>query len=619
MGAGLNAQKAAPDPTSSLNTFLIICEWVFILSAIGLWMAVRTYHPLMNFGLGLWAGAWVARWLRLRKLTRLTPLDLPILAFFASVAIGRWAAPNQWDAAARALLFLGAIGLYYAVVNSDLRTLTVVCFGFLAGAAVFGIYFATQHPWAEQPAKFELLQKAGLFLNRAVPDLAQYKPHPNVVAGLVAMGLATWSALFYHQITSQIRQPITTRQAGRWVALLIIGAVLLFAMVMTQSRSAWLATAGTVALGMAWPLAGWLAKRVGLGQWVVYAIGLGIGLAIVAGVIFAQPQLISTALGTLPGPNSVVSRVEIYGQVWRLAQDTPFTGGGLAAFPGLYSTYVLSVPSLYLTHAHNSFLNILLEQGWLGGISFLVIVFGTAIFALPRLERLDSGWSSLVGAGCLGAVAVLLQGLGDATLVASRVTPFLFLPAGLVFASPSWQRIPVRQWVISAVPLVVLMGTALVFVWPVSAQWQANLGAVAQNRVLLTAWPTNEWDTGENVTLLAPAEAHLKQALVIAPDNDTALYRLGMIAMLKQDWPQAASYLQTAQAHDPHRHVLTKTLGYTYAWLGDFEKAQPLLLSLPETRDELAIYAWWWNERMARPNLSQNAILLLKRMSESTP
>ena len=46
---------------------------------------------------------------------------------------------------------------------------------------------------------------------------------------------------------------------------------------------------------------------------------------------FAAPNLATLALGTLPGPNSAISRTELYGQVWRLAQATPFTGGGLAA------------------------------------------------------------------------------------------------------------------------------------------------------------------------------------------------------------------------------------------------------------------------------------------------
>jgi hypothetical protein len=89
--------------------------------------------------------------------------------------------------------------------------------------------------------------------------------------------------------------------------------------------------------------------------------------------------------------------------------------------------------------------------------------------------------------------------------------------------------------------------------------------------------------------------------------------------MNEQDWPKAAGYLQPVYDQQPLRRGLTKSLGYTYTWLGEFDKAQQLLVLLPETRNELTVYTWWWNERMQRPDLSQNATALLRRIRESTP
>lgn len=618
MGASLTAQPAAsPRPAIWLDNLLIVSEWAFVLAAAGLWAAFKTYHPFMNAGVGLWAGSWVARWLRTGKLSRFTPLDLPMLGFCISLGAGWWAAPDQLDATARAFLFLGAIGIFYSVANSGLRTLQVVCIGFMAGMAVFGVYFATQQQWAEEPAKFLPLQAIGLALNKAVPDLGLYKPHPNVVVGVVAIAMAIWLVLFYFYFFSRIRPPFQGRWIGAFVAYLLLGAVLAFSLVMTQSRTAWLAVAGAVGLGLWALVARALARLVRTPARIVFCVGLAIVLGVGLGVLWAQPELLTRALGTLPGPNSAVSRIEIYKQVWWLAQDTPFTGGGLGSFPGLYSTYILSVPSLYLTHAHNAFLNVLLEQGWLGAASFAIIILVASFVALPRLTQVDSQFAPLIVAGGLGVVVIVLQGMGDATLVASRVMPFLFFPAGLVFAGPA-PNAPTKsvknRWIWFAVPIAAVAGVALLYQQPLRAQWYANLGAVEQNRIALISWPTNEWDTGEQAGLLGAAESLFEKSLTLNPNNETALFRLGLIRVARQDWQRAAQFLQSAYDLNPNRRGLIKNLGYTYAWLGDYDTGRNYLTLIPEARDELSIYIWWWNERAHRPEQSQNAINMLGRM-----
>ena len=169
--------------------------------------------------------------------------------------------------------------------------------------------------------------------------------------------------------------------------------------------------------------------------WVGLAVG-GVGAAV---VLKAQPQLLTRALGSLPGPtNTAMNRLELFGQVWRLAQDTPLTGGGLGAFPALYSTYILDIPVLLLTHAHNAYLNLLVEQGWAGLVAYgltLTVAGWTATRALARpVSSEGAGTRALLAAGAAGLVIVAVQSLGDGTLVASRAIPFLFVPAGLVAA-----------------------------------------------------------------------------------------------------------------------------------------------------------------------------------------
>lgn len=595
-----------------LDKFLIASEWGFGLLAVGLWVGSKTYHPYMNAGIGLWAGTWVARWLRIGRLSRPTPADVPLIGFAVSAVIAAWIAPNQSDALARLALFAGAIGLYYVVANAGGRALLRFCYGFISAASLFGLYFASQHAWIAQPAKFESLQRIGLFLNARVPFLGFHDPHPNVVGAFLAVATGIWLALFAQQLFAWRRSGFA--RPVEILGLSGLGAVLLFGLLMTQSRAGWLAVAGAPALGGAWRVAGWIARRASLPQWAVFWIGIGFAAGVIAGVLLSQGGVLTTALGTLPGPNSTVNRLDIFGQVWRLAQDTPFTGGGLGSFPGLYSTFVLSVPPLYLTHAHNSYLNVLVEQGWLGAAAYTVCLFLVGWFGLQRLNALGAEDGRLATAGLLGLAVVMLNGLADATLVASRVAPVVLVPAGLAVCGSSlndraWKK---WQWWLAAAVAVAL--GVLLMNRPLLAQWHANLGALAQDKVALENWPTGEWDDGSRADQLAPAVQEFEAALAIEPTNHTALVRLGLAAMTRLDFQGAAGLLQNAYDADPGQRVVVKTLGYARLWQGDYSRAASLLATIPEAPDELKIYGWWWLNKRNRSDLAKYAAAMAGRM-----
>lgn len=603
------SQPAAP-ASDRLDTFVTVCEWLFLVTAIGLWVAFKSYHPFMNAGLGLWLGTWVARWLRLGQPTRFTPVDLPLLGFGASLFIAQWVAPQPLDALARLALLIGAVGLFYSLVNSHPRTLAFFCVVFVVLSALFGLYFASQHPWADQPAKIALLQKIGIWLQARSPSLRVYDPHPNVVAGMLAVAVAIWLTIEWNLVRSLKNAQAWLKLVG-WTAL---GLVLGFGFLMTQSRAGWLAVAGALGLAVIWLVSGWLTRLIKLPQWAIFWMSVAFGFGILLGILLSQPQLVTLAFGNLPGPNSSVSRIEIYGQVWRLAQDTVFTGAGLGSFPGLYSTYVLSVPSLYLTHAHNIYLNLLVEQGWLGAGAYILILTLSGWFGVIRLNSLRPSERPYAAAGLVGLAVIVIHGLADATLIASRVAPVVLIPAGLALSGqsiPLPTNKPSRWWLI---PVLAVLALAFVFSKTLLAQWHANWGAVAQDNVVLQHWPTNEWDDGSQTGLLQPAELEFEAALQADSANRTALYRLGLIAMAKRDFARAAQYLQQVYDHDPDQRVIVKSLGYARLWQGKLDDAQPLLASLPETLIELENYGWWWHNKQGRSDLAQYALTLLGRM-----
>jgi tetratricopeptide (TPR) repeat protein len=312
--------------------------------------------------------------------------------------------------------------------------------------------------------------------------------------------------------------------------------------------------------------------------------------------------------------------VEILGQVWRLAQDTPFTGGGLDAFPGLYSTYILSIPVLFLTHAHNAYLNVLVEQGWLGLAGYAAMLSAGAWAAARRLRRAEADLRWAAAAGALGLTAALVHGVGEGSLVASRAIPVLLIPAGLALAGPeapppqAQAGLGARARLLAAgAAALALLAGGLIFWRPLAAAWHANLGALAFGRVDLAGWPTGKWDDGSRAAAYGPAEAELKNAVELQPGNRTANQRLGLAAISRRDFASAADYLEQAYQADPGHRGVNKALAFTYVWLGNYEAAGPLLAGLPEASSELSVYAWWWGTQ-GRPDLAERAYLMAIRL-----
>jgi lipopolysaccharide biosynthesis regulator YciM len=123
----------------------------------------------------------------------------------------------------------------------------------------------------------------------------------------------------------------------------------------------------------------------------------------------------------------------------------------------------------------------------------------------------------------------------------------------------------------------------------------------------LAAFPTGEWSTGEEAPVLETTRPLFERALALDRRNVTAHYRLGLLAGLERDFDRAAAHLAAAYAADAGHRGVQKALAYTYVWLGQLERAQPLLAALPEARRELEAYAWWWRLQ-GREDLAERAV-----------
>jgi putative inorganic carbon (HCO3(-)) transporter len=582
----------------------------YVWEGVGAWPALLALLP------------WAVRLFAGQFPFRRTAFDLLFLIFMGTALVGVWAAYDPAAAWPKFWLLLAGVLLFYAVAGQPSENwlhLYALLGAFSTGVA--GYYFLT-HNWEASPAKIEVLNNMGLVWMRLRPALTGHVLHPNVAAGLMATTLPFLVVVFL----VGVRKKVTAVAGLAAAALALVG----FALLMTTSRGAWLAAAGAFSLWGVWQLSGVLSRRLKMARQQTFGVIFSVLLLGLLLLIFLVPGGLLGLLNRLPGPAQAGSRLDLAQALFFLTGDTPFTGGGLDAFPGLYSQYILGIPSFRLDHGHNLFLDVALEQGVLGSLLMITILFGTGWRAFRSISAGQSSGSSreIFVWGALASLLILMaHGVFDDVLYGSRAPFMIFLPAGAaVSVGRSRRSRPVEQ---EAVPLrtrawmllltVVLAGGFLfVFRRPFQAAWYANLGAVHMARVELAEWPTDEWDRGERVGELQPARDLFYRVLVEQPRNLTALYRLGLIAMLERDYGQAVVYLETAHQLAEDHPGIRKSLAYSYIWAGREADALALLSAVEEAPEELGIYTWWWKTQ-GREDLSQYAASAAARLSEIQP
>ena len=581
----------------ALVELVIIFACVLILyffPQIGVW-------PLL-IALLAWVGLLVAR-----RFTNLaTPLDLPLLIFLATAILGVWATYNQSDGLSKLWLIAAGCLLYYALARQPGENLWLV-----AGlASVFLAILAGYYLYALGNNSTQPLDPA-----LAIPTSAQPGTTPSalppanllhdIAEGLIAILVPFSIALGVY----------AWRKRNPALGLFALAALLLAAgaLFLGSSFAALLALLSALGLTALWLLSGYLPGLSLQQRDALFGSVLLLLIALGGALLVFYPDWIVDQINRLAGQGRAASQLEVNLNTLHLIPDFLFTGGGLAAFPGLYSQYIMSLPVYLYGYAYSLFLDIGLEHGIIGLAALVVILVGS-IWLVWR-SKVDGvlKWALLAALWVM-----LVNGLADDPLYGGRGTPLLFLLPGLAVACARYElrgesEASSRQaalkpvGILSALALL-LVGGYLAFLLTSSrlGAWYGNLGAVQMSWVELADFPSGGWQSSENLAALAPAEALLIRALEREPGNVTANYRMGLLSMYRLDHPQAKSYLERAYQAAPHHRGVQKTLGFCLVWLGEFEGAAQLLSDIPEARYELEAYTWWWKTQ-GREDLSANA------------
>lgn len=578
-------------PFVTLTLTVIACLLWFV--GAGQWTWQPLLLPALPAGVRLLAG---------RSPLRRTPVDGLLLLFLLTAGAAVFNAYDRELAVAKFFILLGAVLLFYAVAALPRRDLWLLLVAICVLPVVVAATFLLTNDWQVLPADVGLIQRWGVWWMGQRPSLSLPVLHPNAAGGIIAMLLPFHLALARRGL-----------RAGRPAFLLLAvgtGALSLVGLFLTSSRAAWFALAAAVSVGLLWWLSHALGARWGRSGRFIFGSVMALPAAGLAALPLLSPLLLS---------HTTASRLDLIRAALHLIGDYPFLGAGLASFGGLYSQYIVMLPSFFYSYGHFFWLDVILEQG-IVGLGAWLGVYAIAGWLLLR-SRDDSTVAHSLDpvrwAVAVAALALFIHTWFDDPLYAYTGTPLLFLLPGLsvAVAAPGGDAAPLRLRALlrplpAAIALAVVgsvVATAVVYRQPLRANWLAERGAVRMAQVELAQWPTDEWDGEPYEDALSPTAALFRRALVYDPHNRTAHHRLGLIALRQQRFATAVDHLAQAHARDPDHGGIAKALGYSYVWHGDFAVAAPLLASLPDAAYELSNYKYWWL-KYGRDDLSQRAV-----------
>jgi tetratricopeptide (TPR) repeat protein len=544
-------------------------------------------------------------------------VHIAVLFFLITAAVGTWTSYNTSMAGGKVWILLGAIILFYAAAYQphENTPFVILTLGIIGG--MFAVYFALTYDWRANPVDTGVVNQIGAQWMDFRPNFQFSALLDDIAGGIFVVLLPLMIALCAYG--NQMKLAKFTLP-GAAAGMLIFTGLLLSGL-----RAAWGAIAAaillTVLLVVMQPRLLRYSRKVFRNVTAASLLLCVIGAIVLFGIISGDilPGLQSNAF-----IGSIRSRFGLFRDGIDLAGDVFLIGGGLAAFPGLYSRYVLGILDYYYAYSHNLYLDILIEQGVLGLISFLTISFFSlwklSMHRFNPLHKFDR-YDIFTAGVMVSLLTLLIQGVLENSLYGIRATPFVFLLQGLAVSVVHLERrvefngivrpLSVsrkRTYAAYAAGAVLTVSLFVIFYKPLIANIYSNLGVVGMAKVELEGWPESRPDQMiyEDGSLTAASE-HLYKALEFHPLNRTANYQLGRIEMERRNYQEAIEYFERAYGQDQHYHGIRKNLGYSLVFDGQIEKAHRILRDISEAEYEMTIYNWWWGTQ-GRDDLANYAM-----------
>lgn len=272
--------------------------------------------------------------------------------------------------------------------GAETRALLAIMLGLAVSLSGLGLY---QYKYDQQAARDEYysnpdkaLKNAGLMLPKGSPERALYEQRlestevtasfalANSLAGFLAtwlvvalgIGLSTWGR--------------SGLMAKSLLVLLLCVAAMGACLILTKSRTAWIATAaGAIVMAIG------VRRTVRYPMWRMAAVGTVLGVGAIALAFFLK--VVDKEVFT-EAQKSLSYRFEFWQATWSMIRDNPWLGCGPGNFQDHYTLYKLPESSEVIADPHNFLLEILATAGPFA-LAALVAALGLGLLTVLRAGR----------------------------------------------------------------------------------------------------------------------------------------------------------------------------------------------------------------------------------------
>ncbi len=588
---------------------------------------------------------WGLRWIRIGRPSIGTSFDIPLVIFLLTALVSVWAAYDREAAWLKFWLIIGGILIFFVYANwvgvakkndAWIQAWTLSLLG-----VVTALYFIVTHDWETYAEKMAFATTIGRALQSPLPAIPGEHLHPNVAGGILAM-LAPFAGAVV--VISQQR-----RNSWSLIIGLVALFVIFFGLFLTTARSAWLA------LGIAFALIGWrfLSRKLTKNRpeqqrYWLFVAPLILLLTIILFMLIHPPAR-EAIIRILPASESGLMRADLYANSLTLAADYPLTGAGLDGFMMLYSTYVLMTHVGFITHSHNLYLDIVIEQGIVAlmALVWMWLLMGEAVWRAlgstsknvqkrrilasekqannnqpnhyRKHRKRTSSRKIVLGSAAMSLIVLLVHGLLDDAIYNSRAVLIFFVP--LAFAVPvlkaSNVKISHSQWRFAGGAFLLVLLISIIFWRPLISRVQSNLSAVRQSKAELSQyhWPDNPiQDAVRREVDLESTIMGYEKSVELDPHNTSANRRLGQLFLSLGRYEDALRYLLLAYQGAPWDNATRQLTGEALILNGRLDEGVKLWSTVNVEQGQLNLRRNWYQYLgdEGREDVIQHAIILVQ-------
>lgn len=340
------------------------------------------------------------------------------------------------------------------------------------------------------------------------------------------------------------------------------------------------------------------AISLGLGVIIFFILGakftkvtrkLGLKKIVVTGISCFAVIVIFLSAAKLQETN-VYDRVNWWRGALEIIKDHPFSGVGLGNFGNIYLKY--KVGKLNSLYAHNHYLELWSEIGFLGVLAFLLGIYRFIKESLANLRKLEQS-NQILNIGIITSVlSLLLYSFIDFGLAIPAVAIIFWVLMGLSYSYSQSSFICLKiNWIRSLIFAVLILVTGVLVVRPflASQKYVAGIYSLRNNdleqaeKKLIASIKIDSLnaqtyaflsDVYKNKGNLEQAIYNLKEAIKLNSNYGSFHYNLARVYETQGNLEQAIAEARLAIACHPQKPLYHQALSILYKKAGDDKAAQ---------------------------------------------